>query len=159
MAATDHPTAIVLTRQGLPTLPKPAARVHSGVKRGGYVVADAQGTPDGILLASGSEVQVALRAQSLLRDQGHDVRVVSLPSFERFNAQSREYQEKVLPRHLRRRVAIEMASGLGWCQYTGLDGAVISQDRFGASGNGEQVIAMAGFTPERVVQTYLNLDE
>ncbi|GEO66172.1 transketolase [Levilactobacillus spicheri] len=159
MAATDHPTAIVLTRQGLPTLPKPAARVHSGVKRGGYVVADAQGTPDGILLASGSEVQVALRAQSLLRDQGHDVRVVSLPSFERFNAQSREYREKVLPRHLRRRVAIEMASGLGWCQYTGLDGAVISQDRFGASGNGEQVIAMAGFTPERVVQTYLNLDE
>jgi len=157
LQATDHPTAIVLTRQGLPTLPKPAARVHSGVKRGGYVVTDAVGTAEGILLASGSEVQVALAAQNLLRDQGHDVRVVSLPSFERFNAQSADYQEKILPRSLRRRVAIEMASGLGWCQYTGLDGAVISQDHFGASGNGEQVIAMAGFTPERVVQAYLNL--
>ncbi|QMU07448.1 transketolase [Levilactobacillus suantsaii] len=158
LQATDHPTALVLTRQGLPTLPKPAQRVHSGVKRGGYVVADAQNTAEGILLASGSEVQIALTAQKQLLAQGHDVRVVSLPSFEVFNRQSVEYRERVLPRRLRRRVAIEMASGFGWCQYTGLDGSVVSQDRFGASGNGEQVIAMAGFTPERVVQTYLALD-
>ncbi|MDT7018395.1 transketolase [Levilactobacillus namurensis] len=158
LEATDHPTAIVLTRQGLPTLPKPAARVHSGVKRGGYVVSEAQGTAEGILLASGSEVQLALAAQAQLLAAGHDVRVVSLPSFERFNAQSQDYREKVLPRRLRRRVAVEMASGLGWCQYTGLDGAVISQDQFGASGAGEQVITMAGFTPERVVQTYLDLN-
>jgi Transketolase len=155
LQATDHPTAIVLTRQGLPTLPKLAQRVHAGVKRGGYVVADAQDQAEGILIASGSEVQVALTAQKQLLAQGHDVRVVSIPSFEAFNQQSADYREKVLPKALRRRVAIEMASGLGWCQYTGLDGAIISQDRFGASGNGEQVIAMAGFTPERVVQTYL----
>ncbi|SMS14043.1 transketolase [Levilactobacillus zymae] len=158
LQATDHPTAIVLTRQGLPTLPKPAQRVHAGVKRGGYIVADAQDQAEGILIASGSEVQVALTAQKQLLAQGHDVRVVSIPSFEAFNQQSADYREKVLPKALRRRVAIEMASGLGWCQYTGLDGAIISQDRFGASGNGEQVIAMAGFTPERVVQTYLNLN-
>ncbi|KRN02837.1 transketolase [Levilactobacillus senmaizukei DSM 21775 = NBRC 103853] len=157
LQATDHPTAIVLTRQGLPTLPKPAAQVHTGVHRGGYVVADAQDEAEGILMASGSEVQLALDAQARLLELGHDVRVVSVPSFEKFNAQSAEYRDTVLPTKLRRRVAIEMASGLGWCQYVGLDGAMITQEQFGASGNGGKVVAMAGFTPENVVQSYLQL--
>jgi transketolase len=154
--ATDHPTAIVLSRQGLATLPKPAA-VKAGVKRGGYVVADAHDQAEGILMASGSEVNLALAAQEKLSELGHDVRVVSIPSFERFNAQSADYRERILPSHLRRRVAVEMASGLGWCQYTGLDGTMLTQEQFGASGPGEAVTAMAGFTPERVVEAYLAL--
>lgn len=157
LQATDHPTALVLTRQGLPTLPQSAAVVHRGLKRGGYVVSEAQDTAEGILMASGSEVQVALQAQKQLLEQGHDVRVVSLPSFEQFATQSSDYQEKILPHALRRRVAIEAANGADWFRYTGLDGAVIDQERFGASGNGEKVMAMAGFTPENVVETYLQL--
>ncbi|MFD1455979.1 transketolase [Levilactobacillus lanxiensis] len=157
MQATDHPTAIVLSRQGLATLPRPMA-VKAGVKRGGYVVADAHDEAEGILMASGSEVNLALAAQAKLSELGHDVRVVSLPSFEKFNAQSAEYQDRILPRHLHRRVAVEMASGLGWCQYTGLDGIMLTQERFGASGPGSTVTEMAGFTPERVVQAYLALN-
>ncbi|MCM6797664.1 transketolase [Levilactobacillus brevis] len=157
LKATDHPTAIVLSRQGLPTLPKPASRVHTGVKRGGYVVADAQRVAEGILIATGSEVQLVLAAQKKLAELGRDVRVVSLPSFERFNAQPAAYQEQVLPHQLRRRVAIEMASSLGWGQYIGLDGALVTQDQFGASGQGAAVMAMAGFTPEAVVDAYLKL--
>lgn len=156
LSATDHPTAIVLSRQGLATLPKPMA-VKAGTKRGGYVVADAHDQAEGVLLASGSEVNLALTAQAKLSELGHDVRVVSMPSFERFNAQSAEYRERVLPQQLRRRVAIEMASGLGWCQYTGLDGVMVTQEQFGASGPGDAVTAMAGFTPERIVQAYLAL--
>ncbi|MGX6429078.1 transketolase [Levilactobacillus yonginensis] len=157
LLATDHPTAIVLTRQGLPTLPKPAARVRSGVKRGAYVVADAQDEAEGILMASGSEVQLALQAQEKLLALGHDVRVVSMPGMATFNAQSADYRESVLPAHLRRRVAIEMASGGDWYRYIGLDGTALLQEQFGASGNGPAVMKMAGFTPDAVVQAYLQL--
>ncbi|WP_203641884.1 transketolase [Levilactobacillus andaensis] len=158
LQSVDHPTAIILSRQGLPTLPQAAARVRSGVKRGGYVVRDAQGDAEGVLMASGSEVKLALGAQEQLAEMGHDVRVVSVPSFEQFNAQSAAYRERILPTTLRRRVAVEMASGLGWCQYVGLDGAMLTQEQFGASGPGEQVMEMAGFTVDRVVQAYLGLN-
>ena len=157
IAATDHPTAIVLTRQGLPTLPKAAAKVRSGVKRGGYVVTEAQHEAEGILMASGSEVKLAVDAQQRLAEIGHDVRVVSIPSFEKFSAQSADYQARVLPKHLRRRVAVEMASGASWYRYVGLDGVALTQERFGASGNGPAVVKMAGFTPENIVQAYLDL--
>lgn len=157
IASTDHPTAIILTRQGLPTLPKAAAKVRSGVKRGGYVVTDAQNEAEGILMASGSEVKLAVDAQQRLAEIGHDVRVVSIPSFEKFGEQSADYQESVLPNHLRRRVAVEMASGASWYRYVGLDGVALTQERFGASGNGSAVVEMAGFTAENVVQAYLDL--
>nr|WP_272901932.1 transketolase C-terminal domain-containing protein [Levilactobacillus brevis] len=121
-------------------------------------MADAQRVAEGILIATGSEVQLALAAQKKLAELGRDVRVVSLPSFERFNAQPAAYQKQVLPHQLRRRVAIEMASSLGWGQYIGLDGALITQDQFGASGQGAAVMAMAGFTPEAVVDAYLKLN-
>lgn len=157
LETTDHPVALVLTRQALPTLPLPAAKVHTGVTRGGYVVRDAKDDAEGILMASGSEVQLALRAQERLAELGHDVRVVSIPSFETFNDQSKDYQEAVLPMKLRRRVAVEMASGSSWYQFVGLDGVALTQNDFGASGKGEEVIAMAGFTTDKVVQAYLQL--
>ncbi|NIK28090.1 transketolase [Thalassobacillus devorans] len=147
------PTALVLTRQGLPTLPGTADHAYEGVKKGAYVLSPSEKeTPDALLLATGSEVQLAVQAQAQLKEKGYDVRVVSMPSFDRFQAQPDEYKESVLPKSVTKRIAIEMASSFGWERYVGLDGTVIGIDIFGASAPGETVMKEYGFTVDNVVK-------
>ncbi|WP_268920912.1 transketolase [Secundilactobacillus yichangensis] len=157
LAATETPTMLVLTRQNLPTLPQTDVLANQGVKRGGYVLSPAKGTtPEGILIATGSEVQLALSAQEQLRDAGRDVSVVSLPSFELFDAQPAEYREQVLPSHVTRRVAIEMGTSYGWEHYVGLQGKTVGiNNRFGESGNPAAIMNQFGFTADNVAATYL----
>lgn len=152
----NGPTVIVLTRQALPQL---SVKVPD-VARGAYIV---RGVPtgkrqDGILLASGSEVHLAMQAQTELAKAGRFVSVVSMPSFELFAQQSQAYQQMVLPPAITRRLAVEMASPLVWGQFVGLEGAVLGMDTFGASGKAERVMAHFGFTPQHVADTYLQLD-
>ncbi|WP_018934022.1 transketolase [Gracilibacillus lacisalsi] len=153
MESTSQPTALVLTRQGLPTLEGTAENAYEGVKKGGYVVSPAsKETPDAILVATGSEVQLAVKAQKALKEEGKDVSVVSIPSWDRFDKQDAAYKESVLPSAVTKRVAIEMASSLGWERYVGLEGKIIAIDTFGASANGNKLIEEYGFTVENVVK-------
>ncbi|SMS13885.1 transketolase [Levilactobacillus zymae] len=154
--ATDHPTVLVLTRQELAVLPHTQQLALTGVARGGYVLSPQRGRqPSGILMASGSEVALALQAQRRLAALGQDVSVVSLPSLEQFHRQSTAYQAQVLPPQVRRRVAIEMGATQGWERYVGLDGAVVGIDHFGASGAAAAVLAANGFTVDHLVTAYL----
>lgn len=152
LESTDKPTTLVLTRQGLPTLPNTVENAYEGVKKGAYVLNDAQGTPDAILLATGSEVKLALEAQKVLLDENIDVRVVSMPSWDRFEKQDNTYKNTVLPPDIKKRVAIEMASSLGWERYVGDQGKVIAVDNFGASGKGDIVVKEYGFTVDNVIK-------
>lgn len=153
LESESTPHALVLTRQGLPTLEGTKEHAYEGVKRGGYILADSnKEEPDAILMASGSEVQLVMQAKEELSTKGYDVRVVSMPSFDRFKAQSDEYKQSVLPSSVRKRLAVEMGASFGWERYVGLDGAVIGIDTFGASAPGETVIENYGFTVENVVK-------
>ena len=144
------PTALALTRQAVPTLGH-IERMREGVKRGGYVLIDADnGTPDVILIATGSEVSLAVKARDLLSPRGIGARVVSLPSWEIFDEQSQAYRDEVLPPSIRARVSIEAAATFGWQRWTTDDGASIGVDRFGASAPGGAVLKSFGFTPENV---------
>nr|MDH3176971.1 transketolase [Bacillus pumilus] len=152
VSSTDKPTALVLTRQNLPTIDQAPEKAYEGVEKGGYVVveaADAQ--PEALLLASGSEVGLAIEAQKALEKEGIRASVVSLPAWDRFDQQSDEYKESVLPTAVRARIAIEMGASLGRERYTGLDGDVIAIDKFGASAPGETIIEKYGFTVSNVV--------
>ncbi|MFF2414823.1 transketolase [Bacillus safensis] len=152
VSSTDKPTALVLTRQNLPTIDQAPEKAYEGVEKGGYVVveaADAQ--PEALLLASGSEVGLAIESQKALEKEGIRASVVSLPAWDRFDQQSDEYKESVLPKAVRARIAIEMGASLGWERYTGLDGDVIAIDKFGASAPGETIIEKYGFTVSNVV--------
>lgn len=152
VSSTDKPTALVLTRQNLPTIDQAPEKAYEGVEKGGYVVveaADAQ--PRALLLASGSEVGLAIEAQKALEKEGIRASVVSLPAWDRFDQQSDEYKESVLPKAVRARIAIEMGASLGWERYTGLDGDIIAIDKFGASAPGETIIEKYGFTVSNVV--------
>ncbi|WP_281975546.1 transketolase [Halobacillus litoralis] len=158
LESNTTPTALVLTRQGLPTLEGTEENAYEGLKRGAYILSDSdKEEPDAILLASGSEVQLIVKAQDELKKKGYDVRVVSIPSFDRFNVQPQEYKEKVLPPNVRKRLAVEMAASFGWERYVGLDGSVIGIDTFGASAPGNTVIENYGFTVENVVKHAENL--
>ena len=158
LESNTTPNALVLTRQGLPTLKGTAENAYEGVKHGAYILSDSdKEEPDAILLASGSEVQLIVNAQDELKKKGYDVRVVSIPSFDRFNAQSREYQESILPSSVRKRLAVEMAASFGWERYVGLDGTVLGIDRFGASAPGDTIIENFGFTVDNVVKHAENL--
>lgn len=149
----DQPTALVLTRQNVPTLEGTSDKAYEGVKKGAYVISDSEKeTPDAILIATGSEVQLAIRAQTALKKENIDVRVVSMPSFDRFEAQDETYQKEVLPPHVKSRVAIEMGSTFGWDRYVGDHGRILGIDRFGASAKGEKVVEEYGFTVENVVK-------
>lgn len=153
LESKDTPTALVLTRQNLPTLPGTKEHAYEGVKKGAYIISDStKEVPDAILLATGSEVQLAMKAQAALKEKDIDVRVVSMPSWDRFNAQDEEYKNQILPKEVTKRVAIEMGATLGWHKYVGLEGAVIGIDTFGASANGEKVMEEYGFTVDNVVQ-------
>ena len=145
------PTALALTRQKLPVLEEAKARGREGVSRGGYVLADAEGgEPELVLLATGSEVHVALAAQKLLAAEGVRARVVSLPSFELFAQQSADYRDAVLPPAVTRRLAIEAGRPFGWDRWVGPQGDVLGLDRFGESAKYEDLAKHFGFTPENV---------
>ncbi len=147
--AQDAPTALVLTRQNVPQL---AGSSKEAVK-GGYILEDsAKETPDAIIIASGSEVSVAVEAKRALAADGVDVRVVSMPSMDVFEKQSAEYKEKVLPKAVRARVAVEALSGFGWDRYVGLDGACVTMQGFGASAPAGQLFKKYGFTAEHVAE-------
>ncbi|MRG85307.1 transketolase [Salinibacillus xinjiangensis] len=153
LEATDHPTALVLTRQGLPTLEGTKENAYEGVKKGAYVVSKGdKEESDVLLLASGSEVQLAVKAQHELKSKGIDASVASMPSWDRFEKQSEEYKNQVLPKNVKKRVGIEMAASFGWERYVGDEGKVIGIDTFGASAPGDKVISEYGFTVENVVK-------
>ena len=144
------PTALVLTRQNLPQL---AGTGRDAIK-GAYIVADsAKETPDAIIIATGSELSLAVEAKELLLKDGMDVRVVSMPCMDLFEEQSAEYKESVLPKAVRKRVAVEALSDFGWGRYVGLDGATVCMEGFGASGPAAQLFEKFGFTAERVANT------
>ena len=155
---TTRPSLLVLSRQNLPVLEHSLELAFNGVDKGAYVVSPQEGeVPEGILIATGSEVSLAVEAQKVLRETGHDVSVVSMPAMNRFEEQSKEYQKSVLPSSVRKRVAIEMGASLGWHRYVGFDGELVTIDKFGASGNGNTVMKEYGFTVENVVASYLSL--
>lgn len=145
-----EPTAIVCSRQKLPLYEGSGEKALSG----GYVLADSdKETPDAILMASGSEVEPAVKAKALLRESGIDARVVSMPCMELFEAQSKAYKESVLPSKVRARVAVEAGSSYSWGKYVGLDGAYVTMDTFGASAPAGQLFEIYGFTAENVAKT------
>lgn len=158
LSSTDRPTLIVLTRQALPVLENTKELAMDHVEKGAYVVSPAKDSAEGILLATGSEVHLAVNAQKELLEKGHDVSVVSMPSLELFEMQSEEYKESVLPKELKKRLAIEMGSSFGWDRFVGFEGGILAIDRFGASGPGEEVVESLGFTTKNVVKEYLALD-
>ncbi len=152
--AKDAPTALVLTRQNLPQL---GGSSREALK-GGYILEDsAKETPDAILMASGSEVSLAVEAKKLLAEEGIDVRVVSMPSMDVFAKQDAEYREKVLPKAVRKRVAVEALSGFGWGEYVGLDGAYVTMQGFGASAPAESLFEKFGFTAKHVAEVVKQL--
>lgn len=148
---TTGPTALVLTRQKLPVLPPASVFRDDGVYRGAYVVEDAgDGRPDVLLIATGSEVSVALAARRLLSEEGVPARVVSMPCWERFEEQEARYREAVLPPSVPARVSVEAGSTFGWGRYVGDLGASVGIDRFGASAPAERIFRELGITPEAV---------
>jgi transketolase len=148
------PVGLVLSRQKLPVLDRTVLASASGLAQGAYVLADAAGsTPDVILIATGSEVSLALEAHTRLAGEGIGSRVVSMPSWELFERQPQTYRDTVLPPSVRARLSIEAAAPFGWERYVGFEGAIIGVADFGASAPGSVVMREFGFTPEHVVET------
>ncbi len=160
LTRTDGPTVLVLTRQGVPVLDRVRLAGADGLHRGAYVLSDDGGTPDVILMGTGSEVQHTVRAAETLRDEeALRVRVVSVPSWELFEEQPTSYRNEVLPPSVTARVAIEAGATLGWEPYVGPEGETIGIDRFGASAPGATNMEKFGFTAENVVRTARRLLE
>ncbi|WP_145431426.1 transketolase [Staphylococcus haemolyticus] len=151
LESEQTPTSLVLTRQNLPYLDVDEETVEQGVRKGAYVVFETETKPEYLLLATGSEVSLAIEAAKDLDKQGKGVRVVSMPNWFAFEQQSEEYKESVIPKEITKRVAIEMASPLGWHKYVGIEGKVIGIDQFGASAPGDLVVEKYGFTKENVL--------
>lgn len=151
LESKQTPTSLVLTRQNLPYLDVDEETVEEGVRKGAYVVFETETKPEYLLLATGSEVSLAIEAAKDLDKQGKGVRVVSMPNWFAFEQQSDEYKESVIPKELTKRVAIEMASPLGWHKYVGTEGKVIGIDGFGASAPGDLVVEKYGFTKENIL--------
>lgn len=151
LESEQTPTSLVLTRQNLPYLDVDEEKVEQGVRKGAYVVFETETKPEYLLLATGSEVSLAIEAAKDLDKQGKGVRVVSMPNWFAFEQQSEEYKESVIPKEITKRVAIEMASPLGWHKYVGTEGKVIGIDQFGASAPGDLVVEKYGFTKENVL--------
>jgi transketolase len=146
---TDGPTSLIFTRQGLPQQERDAQQL-ADVERGGYVLVDSEGTPDTILIATGSEVQLAVEAASKLNAEGIATRVVSMPCTDVFDRQSAEYKETVLPSSVSKRVAVEALAKDTWYKYVGLNGAVIGMDTFGESAPAGQLFEHFGITADAV---------
>ncbi|BBG08092.1 TPA: transketolase [Staphylococcus aureus] len=157
LESESTPTSLVLTRQNLPVLDVPEDVVEEGVRKGAYTVYGSEEIPEFLLLASGSEVSLAVEAAKDLEKQGKSVRVVSMPNWNAFEQQSEEYKESVIPSSVTKRVAIEMASPLGWHKYVGTAGKVIAIDGFGASAPGDLVVEKYGFTKENILNQVMSL--
>ena len=148
------PPALVLSIQNLPQM----AGSSKDALKGGYVIADStKAVPDAIIMASGSEVSLAVSAKEVLASEGIDVRVVSMPCMDIFELQSDEYKESVLPKACRKRVAVEALSDFGWGKYVGLDGAYVTMHGFGASAPASLLFEKFGFTVDNVVNTVKSL--
>ncbi|MGN6604349.1 MAG: transketolase [Ginsengibacter sp.] len=145
------PVALILTRQNVPIIDQEKYTKADNLDKGAYILSDCEGQPQVILMASGSEVQLILKAQEKLKEESINARVVSFPSWELFEAQSDEYKEKVLPKKIRARLAVEAGSPLGWCKFVTDDGDVLGITKFGESAPGEEVMAEYGFTVDNVV--------
>jgi transketolase len=149
----DGPTALILTRQNLPTLDRSLADDAGELAKGAYVLSDfGEKEPQLILMASGSEVSLVYEAAARLAAEGLNVRAVSFPSWELFEEQDEAYRELVLPKRIQKRLAVEAGAGLGWERYVGCEGAVLSMDRFGASAPGKILFEKFGFTLENVIE-------
>ena len=147
----DRPACLILSRQALPTIDRSKFAPAAGVAKGAYVVADCQGTPEVILMATGSEVALCMGAYETLTAEGTKARVVSMPSWELFEAQDKAYRDEVLPPVVRGRLAVEQAATIGWDRYVGLDGYVVGMHSFGASAPLAALQTKFGFTPEAVL--------
>ena len=148
---TQGPVALVLSRQNLPVYDETKGNLDS-VSKGAYVLAETNQNPEIILMATGSEVSLAVKAKEELEKENKSVRIVAMPSWELFNQQSEDYKESVLPSSIKKRLAIEMGISMGWDRYVGSEGKVLSIETFGASGNGNEVMKEFGFTPDNVVR-------
>lgn len=158
LARRDGPTVLVLSRQNLPVLDRTELAGAEGLVRGGYILKDApRGEPQALILATGSEVEIALRAHSILAEQGVSARVVALPSWELFEAQDVAYRESVLPEEVKVRVSVEAGCTFGWARYVGDKGKAIGLDRFGASAPGPVLYEKFRLTPQRVTEEVLAL--
>ncbi len=151
IANRQGPTALILTRQGLPTLDREKFGAAEGLQKGGYVLAQEQGDLQATIIASGSEVPLALAAQEQLQQEGIGTRVVSLPCWELFEKQTQDYRDQVLPPECLNRVAVEAASTFGWERYVGFKGKVIGMQGYGASAPADQLMEKFGFTVDNVV--------
>lgn len=145
------PVALILTRQNVPTIDQEKFAKATNLEKGAYILSDSDGQPQIILMGSGSEVHLLLEAQEQLKQQSINARVVSFPSWELFDAQSKEYKESVLPKKVRRRLAVEAGSPIGWCKYVTDEGDVIGINKFGESAPGEEVMKEYGFSVENVI--------
>ena len=153
LEARDHPVGLVLTRQNVPTLDRKQCADADGLRRGAYVLADApNGRPDIILIASGSEVGLIMAARQMLQERNVMARVVSMPSWDLFDAQPRSYCDQVLLPSIRARLAVEAGASQGWHRYVGDGGDVLAVERFGASAPGDVVMREYGFTAENVYE-------
>jgi len=153
LAQTRHPVSLILSRQPLPTFDRSVYAAASGTARGAYVLADAKDKPaEVILIGTGSEVSLCVKAYEKLKAEGIAARVVSMPSWELFESQSAEYRESVLPAAMSGRVAVEQAGPIGWDRYVGAKGAKVVMHSFGASAPIEKLQARFGFTVENVVK-------
>jgi transketolase len=160
MQLRHQPAVLALSRQPLPTLDRNRYAPASGVARGAYILADApNGNPEVILIASGSEVSLAVQAHDKLLAEGIRARVVSMPSWDIFEHQTHQYRDSVLPQNVKARVAIEQASTLGWDRYVGRDGRVIGMHTFGASAPLKELQKKFGFEPDRVMEVVKELLE
>ena len=151
MESTLHPVALALSRQAVPTFDRSKYAGAEGVRRGAYIFSDVAGTPDVILIGTGSELQLAVEAQEKLAAEGVKARVVSMPCWDLFEEQSAEYKESVFPAAVRARVAVEAGRSIGWERYVGLEGRIVGQNQFGASAPAKDVFKHFGFTAENVV--------
>ena len=152
--STENPTALILTRQNVETMENSSVE---GVSKGAYVIGKEENHLDAIIIASGSEVNLAMKAKKVLLEKGIDVRVVSMPCQEFFDQQDEQYKEAVLPNAMRKRLSVEMASSFGWHKYVGLDGTTMSINEFGKSAPAQDVIQSYGFTVDGVVENIKKL--
>ncbi|MEZ4701743.1 MAG: transketolase [Rhodothermales bacterium] len=150
IASSDRPTVLAFSRQNLPTLDRTKYAPASGARKGAYVLSDCEGTPELIIMATGSEVHVALGAAERLTSEGRRVRVVSMPCWELFEEQTQAYRDSVLPPNVRKRLSVEAGVTMGWERYVGMDGKTFGIDRFGESAPGNDLFKYFGFTADNI---------
>lgn len=152
----NGPTSIVLSRQGVPAQARDESQLQN-IQKGGYILQDTKGTPDAIIMATGSEVDICMQAAKSLQADGLNVRVVSMPCIEAFKAQDKAYQEKVLPQSVTKRLAVEAGASMSWHQFVGMAGKVIALDTYGESAPAEVLFEYFGFTAEKVKEAVQSL--